>query len=309
MDTSTRWGLGNVDLEWNGKPPGSTVPRPYVFMVNTAQNVYFNSINNSGSFNGWTAVGVNVGAVSISAGTLPITNTPYVVMINGNHDIYYNSQSSSGAWTGWSSVGINVGAVSIATGVVETSQSPTIFEPYVFMTNTAHNVYYSVRQRNGTWSRWSAVGISVGAASISATTISNKPTVTMLNTAGNIYMNALTPAGKALGWLPVGAGTGSGATPADASTAIVSSFQNYELRCAEYERPALLHLSAFTDTGARGAALNDLAERGELGRCHGDIRGDDTPFAFAIGTDGNVYWADQTSWATWSCSRALGAPN
>ena len=89
------------------------------------------------------------GAVSISTGTIPITNTPYVVMINGNHDVYYNSQLSNGSWAGWTPVGVSVGAVSVATGVIQASLAPTFYEPYVVMMNTARDVYYKARRRTG----------------------------------------------------------------------------------------------------------------------------------------------------------------
>ena len=235
----------STGIQWNGwaQVPGgigatsiatgtmltSGIVRPYVFMVTGSQSVYFNQINSSGNFSGWTPVGIDVGAVSISTGTIPITNSPYVVMVNANHDVYYNSRLSNGLWSGWSPVGVGVGAVSVTTGVMHTSLAPTFYEPYVFMMNTARNVYYKVRNVNGTWGNWSRVGINVGAVSISATTILNKPTVTMLNTAGNVYINAQAKPGSWLGWSPVGAGSGSGATPAVASQAIVSSFNNYEL--------------------------------------------------------------------------------
>ena len=58
--------------------------------------------------------------------------------------------------------------------------------------NTAHDVWYKVREKSGVWSNWSPVGIGVGAASISATTIANKPYVSMQNAAGNIYINTQT---------------------------------------------------------------------------------------------------------------------
>ena len=287
--------------------PGSTVPRPYVLMINTAQDVYFNSINTSGTFNGWTPVGLNVGAVSISSGSLPLTNTPFVVLINGNHDIYYNSQASSGVWTGWNPVGVGVGAVSVATGVIQTSLSPTIFEPYVFMTNTAHNVYYAVRQKNGSWSKWSPVGVGVGAVSISATTISNKPSVSMLNTAGNIYINSASPSGAWLGWQPVGTGTGSGATPADAATAIVSSFNNYEF--ALNTSGELFSAYGIYGHWSTWFPLMSLASEVTSVAVTATSAPTNVPFVFAIGTDGNVYWADQLSWANWSSFASLGAPN
>ncbi len=286
---------------------GSTVPLPYVFLVNSAQNVYYDSLNRSGSFNGLSVVGMNVGAVSISSGTIPLTNTPFVVMINGNDNIYYTYQVSSGAWATWTPVGGNVGAVSISTGVIQTSLSPTIYEPYVFMTNTAHNVYYSLRQKNGSWSTWSPVGVGVGAASISATTIANKPSVSMLNTAGNIYINTQSSTGSWLGWSPVGTGTGSGATPADAQTAIVSSFNNYEFALNSTGQ-------LYSTFGVYGHfrpffPLQTLASGVSAVALNATSAPTAAPFIFAIGTDGNVYWADQVSWATWSDFASLGAPN
>jgi hypothetical protein len=238
---------------------------------------------------------------------LPITNTPYVVMINGNHDIYYNSQSTSGVWTGWHPVGVGVGAVSVATGVIQASLSPTIFEPYVFMTNTAHDVYYAARQKTGSWSKWSPVGVGVGAVSISATTIANRPNVSMLNTAGNIYTDVPSQSGAWLGWLPAGMGTGSGATPADALAAIVSSYNNYEFALNSSGQlfstfGVYGHWSTWgplmsLPTGVRSVAITASSAPTSV------------PFAFTIGTDGNVYWADQIAWATWSSFASLGAPN
>jgi hypothetical protein len=288
-------------------PPNTSLPLPYVFMVNTAQNVYFNTINTSGSFNGWTPVGMNVGAVSISTGTLPISNTTFVVMINGNDDIFYNSRLSSGVWTGWTPIGLNVGAVSIATGVIQASLAPTFYEPYVFMTNTAHNVYYKVRHPNGTWSNWSPVGVGVGAASISATTLANRPIVSMLNTAGNIYVNTQSQSGSWLGWSPVGMGTGSGATPAVSSLAIVSSFSNYEF--ASNSTGQLYSTYGIYGHWSTWFALNSLAPNVNAVAFTATSAPNAGPFAFAIGSTGSVYWADQLSWATWSSFASLGAPN
>ena len=83
--------------------------RPDLFMINSADNIYYTSINSSGGFNALSTVGINVGAVSISTGTLPITNAPYVVMINTAHDVWYTYQLSNGTWAGWSPVGVGVG--------------------------------------------------------------------------------------------------------------------------------------------------------------------------------------------------------
>ena len=62
------------------------------------------------------------------------------------------------------------GHVSVSTGIVQVSTAPAIFEPYVFMINGLNDVYYKVRNTNGSWSGWSPVGIGVGAAAISAIT-------------------------------------------------------------------------------------------------------------------------------------------
>ena len=109
---SSRRSRGDVDLERDGAfaagidsaavcVHGEYAPRTSTTTRSTAV----------ANFNGWTPVGINVGAVSISTGTLPITNTPFVVMINANDDVYYNSQLNDGVWTGWTPVGVNVGAV------------------------------------------------------------------------------------------------------------------------------------------------------------------------------------------------------
>lgn len=315
--------IGNGQTQWNGwnvVPGGvgatsistgtvltSGIPRPFVFLVNGAQNVYYNTSNGGSSFTGWSPVGVGVGATSISTGALPITNTPYVVMINGNHDVYYNSQLSNGSWAGWAPVGLSVGAVSVSTGAIQSSLAPTVYEPYVFMMNTARDVYYKARNLNGSWSNWSPVGVGVGAASISATTIFNKPNVSMLNTAGNIYINAQAQPGSWLGWSPVGGGSGSGATPAVAALAILSSFNNYEFALNTSGRL----FSAFGIYGRWSTwfPLNSLPSGVTAVAFTATAAPTNVPFAFAIGTDGNVYWADQTGWASWSTFASLGAPH
>jgi hypothetical protein len=281
--------------------------RPYVFLVNGAENIYYNSINSTGNFSGWSPVGINVGAVSIATGVLPISNSPYVVMINGDDNVYYESQMSNGAWAGWTPVGVNVGAVEVSTGVIQASLAPAVYEPYVVMMNTARNVYYKVRNLNGSWSNWSPVGVGVGAASISATTIANRPNVSLLNTAGNIYINTQSSSGSWLGWSPVGSGSGSGATPAIASSAILADYNNYEFAL---NGSGQLY-SAFGVYGhwSTWFGVGTLATGVSATSFSATAAATSIPFAFAIGTDGNVYWADQSSWATWSGFASLGAPN
>jgi hypothetical protein len=243
----------------------------------------------------------------MASGSIPITSTPYVVMINGNRDIYYNSGLSNGGWAGWTPVGIGDGAVEVATGVIQVSQRPAIYEPYVVMMNTARDVWYKVRNINGTWGNWSPVGISVGAAGISATTILNQPNVSMLNTAGNVYINVLPQSGSWLGWSPVGGGTGSGAIPAISSLAIISSFNNYEFAL----NPDGVLFSAFGQYGRWSTwfGVGSLPAGVEAAAFAATSPPSSVPFAFVIGTDGNVYWADQTAWASWSTFASLGAPD
>ena len=198
--------------------------RPNIFLLNSADNIYYNYETVRGNWNGWSPVGVNVGATAISSGLIPLTNAPYVFLINTAGSVYYNYQTTGGAWAGWSAVGVNVGASAISTGVLQVSSSPAYFEPYVFMLNGANDVYYKIRNTNGTWSNWSPVGVGVGAAAISAVSLSNRPYVSMLNGAGGIYVNFGLGNGAWAGWSPVGIGSGSGATPAIEMESIGSDF-------------------------------------------------------------------------------------
>ena len=146
-----------------------------------------------------------MGAKAISSGVIPIVNEPYVVMTNGNNDVFYNYQVSNGSWAGWSVVGAGVGALSVSTGVIQASLSPAIYEPYVFMINGLNDVYFKVRNTNGSWSGWSPVGVGVGAAAISAITLRNQPLVSMQNGAGDIFLN-----GEKSEWIVAGLGRLSG---------------------------------------------------------------------------------------------------
>ena len=68
-------------------------------MMNTAQNVYYTQRNPNGSWTNWSPVGINVGAVSISATT--IGNKPNVSLLNTAGNVYINTQSSlDRGWVG-----------------------------------------------------------------------------------------------------------------------------------------------------------------------------------------------------------------
>jgi hypothetical protein len=277
--------------------------RPYIFAI-SENNVYYNYINGSETWNGWSPVGMGVGAKAISSGVIPIVNEPYVVMTNGNNDVFYNYQVSNGSWAGWSVVGAGVGALSVSTGVVQASLSPAIYEPYVFMINGLNDVYYKVRNTNGSWTGWSPVGVGVGAAAISAVTVRNQPFVSMQNGAGDIFLNGENPNGSWLGWAPVGAGTSPG--PAVAMSAVVSDsgINEFALTGAGqvYSSYGIyLHWNPWIGLGslATGVSAESLSVSSDPATA---------PFAFVVGSDGNVYWSDQPRWATWSTWASIGAP-
>jgi hypothetical protein len=280
--------------------------RPDVFAVTTSNTVEYNFQNSSGSWNGWSQVGGNVGAIAISSGTIPVANAPYVVMINSNHDVYFNYQVSSGVWAGWTPVGVGVGAAQVSTGILAVSSTPLVYEPYVFMLNAAHNVYYSIRHTNGTWGGWSSVGVGVGATSIAAVTLNNLPYVSMLNGAGGIYVNFGLTNGTWAGWSPVGAGSGSGATPATAAASIASVFNLYDFSINGFGQV----YSTFGNYGTWSKWFVVSALPPGVGAKSIAATADPrmSPFAFAIGTDGNVYWIDQTGFAKWGTWMSLGAP-
>ncbi len=287
-------GMGAATAVSTGTVLVTPILRPYIFMLNSSNNIYYNYINASGNWNGWSPVGVGVGAKAISSGVIPITNNPYVVMINGNNDVFYNYQVSNGSWAGWSVVGADVGALSVSTGIVRVSTAPAIYEPYVFMINGLNDVFYKVRNTNGSWSGWSPVGIGVGAAAISAITLGNQPLVSMQNGAGGIFMNGENPNGSWLGWASVGAGASPG--PAVAMSAVVSDsgINEFALTGAGqvYSSYGInAHWNPWIGLGSLGTGVN--AESLSVASDPATA-----PFAFAVGTDGNVYWNDQPKWAT-----------
>jgi hypothetical protein len=202
-------------------------------------------------------------------------------------------------------VGINVGALSIATGVIQVSSSPAIFEPYVFMINGANDVWYSQRNENGSWTAWSPVGIHVGAASISATTLANLPYVTMLNGAGNVYLNFRNSNGSWAGWAPVG--SGGGGTPAAQMSAINADSTIYTFSL----NSSLQLYSTYGGFGTTVAwfGLGALPGGVDATTISATANANTAPFAFTIGTDGNVYFNEQPSYATWDTWENIGTPS
>jgi len=289
-------------------PLVSAILRPNIFLLNTANNIYYNSEDSRGNWNEWSPVGVNVGATAIATGLIPLANAPYVFMVNGADNVYYSYQASGGSWAAWSPVGVGVGATAISTGVIQVSTSPAIWEPYVVMVNGANDVYYQARSTNGTWGGWSPVGVGVGAVSISAVTFNNKPYVTMLNGAGSTYVNFGLSNGGWAGWSPVGIGAGIvGATPATAMAAIASDHNIYDL--AVNEQGQVNSTYGSYGNWSMWLPLGSLAAGVSATSISATSSSTAAPFAFAIGTDGNVYWIDQTKWATWSVWASLGTPS
>jgi hypothetical protein len=278
--------------------------RPYVFMINSTNSIYFNLMNNSGNWNGWSPVGVGVGAKAIASGVVPIVNQPYVVMINGNNDVFYNYETSVGSWAGWSIVGTNVGALSVSTGIVQVSVSPAVFEPYVFMINGANDVYFKLRNSNGLWSGWSPVGIGVGAAAISAVTMHNQPFVSMQNGAGGIYLNGKNTNATWTGWSAVGAGAAPGAAVASSMVLANTGLNELALTGAGQvysTSGSTAHWTPWVGLGSLAPGIGTVSMTATSGSTSG-------PFAFAVGTDGKVYFNDQPTFAKWTTWDSLGAP-
>ena len=92
-----------------------------------------------------------------------------------------------------------------------------------------------------------------------------------------------------------------------ANSAVVSNYDIYDLMVTNtgqlYSSYGIYgHWSLWLPLGslATGVSAESLSVTSDPGSA---------PFAFAVGTDGNVYWNDQPSWATWSTFASLGAPN
>jgi hypothetical protein len=350
------------------------VLRPDIFLLNSANDVFYNSQGSSGQWNGWSLVGANVGASAISSGVIPIADEPYVVAIDGAKNIEFNYLTPGGTWAGWSTVATNVGASAISTGIVHVSTSPAIYEPYVFALNSSGNVDYVQRNAEGSWSALAPVGAALSATAISSLTLANKPYVFALDGTGKISSNyltasdpssvaavtspsraitglvstihsvhklvrhkaaakvlphhrslrvveaagkhrlsrapavraAVTPSGSLwAGWSPVG--VGSGATPATAMSAIVA----YATGTAFSLNTTGLVYSTFGTAGLwrSWSSLGSLASGVNATKLTVTSQAVGLPFAFVIGTDSNVYWIDQSAWATWTTWASLGTPS
>jgi hypothetical protein len=201
---------------------------------------------------------------------------------------------------------VGVGAAQISTGVIQVSLAPTIYEPYVFMINGNNDVFFNVRNPNGTWRGWSPVGVGVGAAAISAVTLNNRPYVSMLNGAGGVYVNFGLSSQKWAGWSPVGTGSGNGALPAFAMASVGSSYSLYDFAVngAGQVNSTFGNYGTWSTWFGLGALPPGVATT-SIAVTSNPIF---APFAFVIGSDGNVYWNFQSAWAKWIGWTSLGAP-
>jgi hypothetical protein len=303
-----------------------------MFLLNTAGDIYYNSQNTSGQWGStWSPVGVGVGATAIASGRIAFGNTPYVFLINGANNIYYNYQTPSGTWAGWTPAGIGVGATAISTGVLQVSTTlpvtthvhkmrpalhgharqqslaPAIFEPYIFMINGAGDVYYEMRNADGSFGPLSPVGIGVGATVISAYTLNTRPYVTILNGAGAIYTNFATASGAWAGWSLAGTGSTTGVLPAVEMAAITSDYSSYTFAL----NPTGQLFSTFGSPGLWSTWFGvGMPPAGVSAKTYSVTSySASAPSAFVIGTDGNVYFVDQVAWATWSAWTSLGVPS
>lgn len=269
----------------------SATTQPYVDLLNSSGDVYFNSLQSSGTFSGFSPVSVGAGLTQISTETLPIYNAPFVFATNTRGDVFYTQRSSTGAWTGLSPVGIGVGARSLAAGAVQLNASPLSFEPYLFMLNGAGNVYFTERSVSGSWTPWSAVGVGVGGRSISSIVLDNTPMVTMVNGANNVYTNQATGPGTWFGWSPVSE-TGVGAQVA---TGTVANFTPWTLMVNGAGALA-------TSYGGAGAwtTWQNLGAAPPAAAYAITANPGNAPFAFIVGIDGYDYWNYQNQFATWN---------
>jgi hypothetical protein len=361
------------------------ISRPYIFLLNTAGDVFFNFQYNTAEWAGWNEVGASVGATAISSAVLPIANQPYVVAIDSLKDIDISSLNSTG-WSGWSTVAAGADAVAISTGYLQVSTSPTIFEPYIFELNSSGNVEYTQRSTDGTWSTLSPVGNDLSATAISSQSLQNSPVVFAVTPSGSIYSNtgsvadpvvssgsspaktavkvdsqartarkpghspaagvsAHKPAAQLVhhskkdvrarsrikkatstsnvtsttvsweGWSLVGIGSAN--TPAVATTSIVAVSTNYVFSLnvsgqaySSYGTAGLWSNWSSLGSLATGVTATSIAAAGPpAGSSFTFTMGaGGLPFAFAIGTDGNVYWLGQTAWVTWGTWASLGSP-
>jgi hypothetical protein len=281
----------------------STTLRPDVFLLNTSGDIYFNYQTDSGQFAGWSPVAIGVGASAISTGTIPIYNEPYLFLLNGAGNVYYTQETSSGSWTPFSAVGVGVGGYAIASGTVRVSTFPNVYEPYLFLLNGAGNIYYTQKTTSGSWENWIPVGVGVGVDAISATSLNNRPTVFALNGANNVYYNFKTSSSNSfIGWVPIGIGmdatsldtvvasSGNYAFLVNGSGAVWSSFGNFgtwstwfSLVPSDQSTPALAVTIAVTSYPT------------------------DSPIAFMVGSDGDIYWNFQPSFAAWEGWQLIGA--
>ncbi len=282
-------GLGGREIAAGTSLVGVTV-RPYVELLDDLGNVYFNGQNSSGAFTGFSPVSVGAGLTSISSGTLPIYNAPFVFATNTRGDVFYTQQASNGAWAGLSPVGLGVGAAELAAGVIKLNASPLSYEPYLFMLNGAHNVYFTERNTNNGWTPWSPVGLGVGASSISTISVGNTPMVTLVNGMNDVYSNQETAPGSWAGWSPVSQLN----VGAIVETGTVANYTPWTLMVNGLG-------NLYSSYGGAGAWSNwqSLGTAPPPAAYAFTANPGNAPFAFIIGTDGNDYWNYQTTFSTW----------
>jgi hypothetical protein len=322
----------NSSDQWNGWVPvggdilatsisSGVLPvlnQPFVFAVDTSQNIDFNYLTSSGTAAQWSTIASGAGATAISSGFLqasasPIAYEPYVFALNSSGNVEYMQRNTAGSWSTLEPVGNNLTATAIS---VQTLSN----EPYVFALTPSGSIYSN--NLTTTSDPVSTAPVKPRAAnshgekvSISAKHAQHKVAkaaqarASVKAVAHSKHKHSSSSASSTTvtwaGWSLVG--TGSAPTPANEAPSIVSAYTNYAFAV----NSAGSVYSTFGTSGLWSSWLNLGALSSGVSAFSIAVTSapNSTPFAFAIGTDGNVYFVSQTAWATWGTWTSLGSPS
>jgi hypothetical protein len=322
----------NSSDQWNGWVPvggdilatsisSGVLPvlnQPFVFAVDTAQNIDFNYLTSNGTWAQWSTIASGAGATAISSGFVqasvsPTAYEPYVFALNTSGNVDYTQRNTAGSWSALQPVGNNLTATAISAQTLHN-------EPYVFALTTSGSIYSNnlttasdpvstapVKAR--------AAKVHGEKASISAKHAHHK-VAKVVQARAHVKARAHSKHNQSVssassttvtwaGWSLVGAG--SAPTPASAAPSVVGAFTNYAFAL----NSAGSVYSTFGTSGLWSSWLNLGALSSGVSAFSIAVTSapNNNPFAFAIGTDGNVYFVDQTAWATWGTWTSIGAPS
>ncbi len=290
--------------------------QPFVFAIDTAQNIDFNYLTSNGNWAQWSIIASGAGATAISSGFLqasvsPTAYEPYVFALNASGDVEYTERNTAGSWSALEPVGNNVTATAISAQTLHN-------EPYVFALTTSGGIYSNnltaadpvatapVKPRAAK-SHGEKVGVSAKDAQhkVAKVAQARAPVRALAHSKHDHSPSSADPTIVTwAGWSLVGAG--SAPTPALAAPSIVSAYTNYAFAM----NSAGSVYSTFGTSGLWSSWLNLGALSSGVSALSIAVTSapNSAPFAFSIGTDGNVYFVDQTAWATWGAWTSLGSP-